>query len=97
MRASDQMHTPRAQRYPFQIPLHYRKFDFPDWHECRTVNISRTGILFETDQTLDPLTILEINVHFPSSVTLSRQGSVVRAADASCAIRIHHCHILPAA
>jgi hypothetical protein len=95
MRSSEQMHTPRAQRYPFQISLQYRKLDLPDWHECKTVNISRTGILFETDQKLDPLTGLEINVHFPFLVKLSCQGSVVRAADSLCAIRIHNCHILP--
>ncbi len=95
MKSSDRMHTPRAQRFPFQVPLHYRKFDFPDWHECRTVNISRTGILFETDQTLDVNASLEIRVQFPSAATLLCQGSVVRAASPACAIRIHNCHIRP--
>jgi hypothetical protein len=95
MRASEPIQIPRAQRFPIRIPLQYRKNDLPDWHDCKTVDISRTGILFQTDQTLAINTALEIRVQFPSSVTLSCQGSVVRTPDSACAIRIHHCHTLP--
>ena len=81
-------------RFPFSIPLRYRRGDVPDWHECRTVNISRTGILFHTDQAMSINSIMEILVQFPSDVTLSCSGSVVRADDSTCAVRIHNCRMI---
>jgi len=93
MRSREQIQVPRAERFPIRIPIKYRKEDLPDWHECKTVNISRTGILFQTDQALAIDCAPEILVQFPSAVTLSCQGSVVRQADSDYAVRIHHCHM----
>jgi hypothetical protein len=80
----------RAQRYPFRIPLYFRKGDTPDWHECKTVDMSRTGILFETDADIPVNANLEIRVQFSPTVTLQCQGSVVRTNEGACAIRMHH-------
>jgi hypothetical protein len=96
MKTGVQAQTPRAERFPFQIPLHYRQANLEDWHECKTVNISRTGILFQTDQTIASNSLLDIRVQFPASMTLSCQGSVVRTTDSACAVRIHHYRISPA-
>jgi hypothetical protein len=89
----EQVQVPRAQRFPFQIPLHYRRSGTPEWHACETVNISRTGILFQTDETLPINSNLDIRVQFPSEVTLSCQGSVVRASESACAVHMRHSQI----
>jgi len=39
----------RAQRYPIQTRLRYRTTGNGEWHEGRTVNISESGVLFQTD------------------------------------------------
>ncbi len=37
---------PRASRYEMSTPLLYRRIGDDDWSTGRTVNISRTGVLF---------------------------------------------------
>jgi hypothetical protein len=83
----------RAQRFPLRIHLQYRKSNMPDWHQCKTVNISRTGILFRTNDRLEVNSLLEIQVLFPREVRLACHGSVVRTLDSACAVRIHNCHL----
>jgi|WetSurMetagenome_2_1015567.scaffolds.fasta_scaffold531069_1 hypothetical protein len=83
--------TPRAQRFPFRIPLTYRKSDGAHWHTCKTVNISRTGILFRSDEDLEESLTLDIRVLFPLQKTLCCQGTVVRSQKSSYAVRIYHC------
>jgi hypothetical protein len=39
--------------------------DEPEWHEGRTVNISRSGLLFTCDQVLEVGTELELFILFP--------------------------------
>ena len=92
MTSGGQAHVPRAQRFPFRIPIYYRRSNTPAWHECKTVNISRTGILFQIEETLPIHSALDIRVQFPS-VTLSCQGSVVRTFESACAVRIRHSQI----
>ena len=83
------LHTIRARRFPLRIPLRYRKSGIPVWQEATTLNISRTGILFHTDESLQLKSTLDIRITFPSNVILSCQGSVVRAIESSIAVRIH--------
>ena len=36
----------RATRLPFEMEMRYRLTEPGGWHACRTVNVSRTGVLF---------------------------------------------------
>ena len=53
MESNVQLHVSR-QRFPMHIPLHYRESGMPDWLDARTVNISRTGILIQSDEIPKP-------------------------------------------
>jgi len=73
-------YTSRATRFPLTLQLRYRESGTISWHEGSTINISRTGILFRTEQDLPLQTTLEMRVEIlPSSkVTLACRGPVVR-------------------
>jgi len=79
----------RAPRFPLRMPLQYQKSGVSHWYEGRTLNISRTGILFHTDGSVTKDATLDIRVEFPGKVTFSCQASVVRAEDSAFAVRIH--------
>ena len=70
----------RAQRFPIELHLRYREGDTSSWHQGLTVNISRTGILFQTEQALSLKAPLEMQISFPEhlSVILACRGPVVR-------------------
>jgi hypothetical protein len=80
----------RAQRFPLNVPLHYRKSGMPGWQDAQTVNISRTGILFEADVILHKDSVLDIRVSLPLNVTISCQATVVRSEESRSAVRMHH-------
>jgi hypothetical protein len=81
----------RAQRFPFNVPLHYRRIDDTVWHECTTINVSRTGILFEAGESLEKNIALDIQVQFPLKKILHCQGRVIRSENHAHAVRIYHC------
>jgi hypothetical protein len=85
---SDRPHISRAQRFPMHILLQYRESGVPGWHDARTVNISRTGILVRADEAVGPESKLDIRLHFPLKVTISCQGSIVRSEEKAFAVRI---------
>jgi hypothetical protein len=93
MKSGERVQVPRAQRFPLGIPLYYRKGDMPDWHVCKTTNMSRTGILFQTDETIPINSILDIRVQFPKMATLFCKGSVVRSQESEYAVSIYHCNL----
>ena len=68
---------PRAQRFPIHVPIQYHECDKGDWHEGTTVNISRTGILFQTDSDIPPQTELEFRLLFPAEVTGTSAMNVI--------------------
>jgi hypothetical protein len=78
----------RAQRFPMTVPLRFRKSGMPHWLEARTVNISRTGILFGTDETIPIGSVLDVSVDFPMHSTLECQCTVVRTDEALVAVQI---------
>jgi hypothetical protein len=45
-RMQQQVTIPRASRYEISTPLLYRRVGDSDWSSGRTVNVSRTGVLF---------------------------------------------------
>jgi len=86
-----------------KVPIHYRKSGMLNWHDGRTMNISRTGVLFQTDESLQTDLKLEIKISLPHKTTLSCQGTVVRIDQAlstsektSLAARVSHCHLISA-
>ena len=84
----------RAQRFPLNVALHYRKSGMPHWQDGKTVNISRTGILFEADEVLPKDSVLDIQVSLPLKVSISCQATVVRSDESRYAVRIHRHHLI---
>jgi PAS domain S-box-containing protein len=77
----------RAQRFHIQLPLRYRRLGEKEWHVGTTENISRSGMLFEADELLQPAAQLEINLVLPqeiaglSSTEVVCRGEVVRTVE----------------
>ncbi|HEY4765406.1 MAG TPA: ATP-binding protein [Candidatus Sulfotelmatobacter sp.] len=77
----------RAQRFYIQLPLRYRRLGEKEWHVGTTENISRSGMLFEADELLQPAAQLEINLVLPAEIAgLSAtevvcRGEVVRTVE----------------
>jgi hypothetical protein len=84
----------RAQRFPLNVQLLFRKSGMTYWQDGKTVNISRTGILFQTDETLPKDSVLDLRVNLPLKVTLSCQGTIVRSEESKCAVHIHRHRLL---
>jgi hypothetical protein len=82
-------HINRAQRFPLSVQLLFRKSGMSYWQDGKTVNMSRTGILFQTDETLAKDSVVDLRVSLPSNVTLSCQATVVRFEESKYAVRIH--------
>lgn len=87
---------PRAKRYEMSAPLMYRRAGDEEWTDGRTVNVSRTGVLFTgPPRVLDAaaevqfVLMLPILGH-PGRSRVQCQGRIVRvtrtAADGACAI-----------
>ncbi len=55
----------RARRFPIHIPVRYRLPRSPEWFEAYTENVSRSGVLFRTDQTIEPTTALDLRLELP--------------------------------
>jgi hypothetical protein len=63
--------VPRAPRYALQLDVRYRH-DAPDpadartaWHTAQTIDVSRSGMLFTTDESIAPGTTLELALLLP--------------------------------
>jgi hypothetical protein len=62
--------TDRAQRFPIAVPIHFRKSGMPHWVQERTVNISRTGIVFHAEEDIPAMPLLDVRVDFPARASL---------------------------
>jgi PAS domain S-box-containing protein len=77
----------RAQRFQLHLPLRYRRVGEGQWHEGTTENISRSGMLFNTEEVLQPSVLLEISLVLPAEIAgLSAtevvcRGEVVRTVE----------------
>ena len=58
----------RAQRFQLHLPLKYRRLDEKNWHDGETRNISRSGLLFQAEDLLQPNVALEINLVLPAEI-----------------------------
>jgi PAS domain S-box-containing protein len=77
----------RAQRFELHLPLRYRRIGENQWHVGTTENISRSGMLFQADESLQPSSQLEINLVLPAEIAglsgteVVCRGEVVRTID----------------
>jgi PAS domain S-box-containing protein len=103
-------HVPpaRAQRFQLHLPLRYRRLGETQWHVGTTENISRSGMLFHTDDVLQPNSQLEINLVLPAEIagltgtevvcrgevvrTVERKGESVSPALAARILQYHFQH-----
>ncbi len=75
----------RAQRFQLNLPLKYRQIGKNDWRDGITENISRSGLLFQAEESLEPTVQVEINLVLPpeiaglSAAEVVCRGEVVRA------------------
>ena len=67
----------RAQRFQLHLPLRYRRLGESNWHEGKTENISRSGMLFQADEPLQPSALLEINLVLPQEIAGLSETEVV--------------------
>jgi len=58
----------RAPRFQLRLPLKYRQLDEDKWHDGQTKDISRSGLLFQAEDLLQPHVILEINLVLPPEI-----------------------------
>jgi hypothetical protein len=56
----------RAHRFALDLRLRYRSPGEKQWHEGRTENISRSGVLFRTEEVLDIGTEIEMTFVLPT-------------------------------
>jgi PAS domain S-box-containing protein len=82
-----QMPSSRAQRFQLHLPLKYRRLDEEKWHAGETKNISRSGLLFQAEDALQPNVILEINLVLPAEIAglspteVVCRGEIVRTVE----------------
>ena len=75
----------RAHRFNLHLPLRYRKVGEQGWRNGTTENISRSGMLFQAEEVLQPNAQLEINLVLPAEIAglspteVVCRGEVVRA------------------
>ena len=98
----------RAQRFQLHLPLRYRRLGETQWHVGTTENISRSGLLFQADDVLQPNSVLEINLVLPAEIaglsgtevvcrgevvrTIDRKGPTVNPALAARILQYHFQH-----
>jgi hypothetical protein len=74
----------RASRYTISIPVRYRPLGDIGWTQTKTINISLTGVLFETEADLHENVPIELSFDAPVEIGGSGQaeltclGQVVR-------------------
>ena len=89
----NQVPLSRAPRFQVQLPLKYRRLDEEKWHEGETRNISRSGLLFQAGDILQPQLLqpnvqLEINLVLPAEIAglspteVVCRGEIVRTVKA---------------
>jgi PAS domain S-box-containing protein len=75
----------RARRFNLHLPLRYRLVGEQRWLQGTTENISRSGLLFQAEEMLQPNAQLEINLVLPAEIAglaateVVCRGEVVRA------------------
>lgn len=56
----------RAQRYPVAAPVRFRHVGHLGWRSGRTLNLSRSGVLFESEAVLPAGTVVDLAISLPT-------------------------------
>ena len=94
MRRFDGGKRKRAQRFPIQTELCYRKVGEEEWRQATMVNISESGVLFETDHSAWLNTAVEMRFSLglgkPAAwaAQVVCQGSIARAITEPGSVRV---------
>ena len=81
--------------------MRYRTSGEPAWSEATTVNISRSGVLLQTEKALQPQTALEMLLELPTEIAgelpanVICYGPVVRSDPPFAAVSIVHYRFAP--
>jgi len=67
----------RAQRFELQIPLRYRTDRDESWRRGTTRNISRSGMLFHSEDWAKPNAQIELTLQLPRQLGVDRAGEVI--------------------
>jgi len=67
----------RARRFNLQLPLKYRLLGESVWRNSTTENISRSGMLFRVEETIQTNARLEINLVLPAEIALLTPAEVI--------------------
>ncbi|HTW59324.1 MAG TPA: ATP-binding protein [Terriglobales bacterium] len=86
----------RAQRFQLHLPLRYRRLGENQWHEGTTENISRSGMLFKTEELLQPNSQLEINLVLPAEIAGLTATEVVCRGEVVRTVEPHDTTLSPA-
>ncbi len=98
----------RARRFNLHLPLRYRPLGEKSWRPGTTENISRSGLLFESQEVLNPNDQVEISLVLPPEIaglaatevicrgqvvrSIERQGQGVNPALAAKILQYHFQH-----
>lgn len=66
----------RASRYTVSIPVRYRPLGDLGWTQTKTINISMTGVLFETSDQFDVEAPIELSFDAPVEIGGTGQGEL---------------------
>jgi len=70
----------RAQRFPLELPIRYRRVGEAGWLDGKTENISHSGVLFRVDQPFDIDTPIEIRIALPLTIPAGTASEVIGQA-----------------
>jgi hypothetical protein len=76
--------------------LKYRRLGEEKWHEGQTRNISRSGLLFQAEDQLQPNVVLEINLVLPSEIAGLSPTEVVCRGEVVRTVMAHGEKVAPA-
>ena len=68
---------PRDRRMPWRSEIQFRHLGAQQWNHGRVENISRTGLVFDSDHTLERNTPLEMILEMPSQLTGQEHSKVL--------------------
>ena len=77
----------RARRFNLHLPLRYRPLGEKSWRPGTTENISRSGLLFQAQELLNPNAQVEISLVLPAEIAglpateVICRGEVVRSVE----------------
>jgi hypothetical protein len=67
----------RAPRFPLEFPLQYRAGEDAPWLQGRGTNISRSGLLFRTEEQIPVRAAIEVSFLMPAELPEDSRATVI--------------------